>query len=109
MTESAWVSVASRLPADGQVVLAKAKFDSTEYRVKFVAKPVPQLDLSLSFAYTVLRLLATGLVSTTIAPDPFAVSPVGFSLLRGSVGPVERSLFSFLRRLALLPCWRTHS
>ena len=44
MTESAWVSVASRLPADGQVVLAKAKFDSTEYRVKFVAKPVPRWE-----------------------------------------------------------------
>jgi len=44
MTESDWVSVASRLPGDGQVVLVKGKFDSTEHRVKFITKPVPRWE-----------------------------------------------------------------
>lgn len=42
MTESEWVAVASGLPADGQVVLVKAKLGAVERRAQFFAKPVPR-------------------------------------------------------------------
>ena len=44
MRTSDWVSTASRLPIDGQPVLAKASHGGTERRVTFYAKPAPRWE-----------------------------------------------------------------